>query len=115
MKIQFNDINGNALDLGDWVSVSHTRNNTGGGSKLLTFYCPVKILEEGRIQPFDNFCFNQIHKTDFKSIPSDAVKSDKDYYVVYRGGEAEEQDKIDSYVMNFLRFELNKPFYTISA
>jgi len=116
MKIQFKDINGTVLNTGDWLEIANTRNNTGGGMHLLTFYAQLKILPKGGIQPFDNFCFNQIRKINFADIPADKKKwQEEEYFVVYKGALAEDKEKRDAYILSKLDFDSNRQFYTITA
>lgn len=114
MNIEFLDIDGNILNIGDWCKVAHSRNRTNGEDRLLTFYAQLKLLPEGRIQPFDNFSFNQIHKISFDQIPKEAIPASDGYFVMYKGDEAEPEEKRQAYIMSYMSFNLDRQFYRIT-
>lgn len=94
------DTLGNEINEGDWLRVT---------CRTVEFYVQCKLLENGKLQPFDNFSFANVKKMEFKDIPEHAQKSEAGYYSICLDEDSNKRET--DYIFDYRDFD--KPFYKL--
>ena len=108
MKLTLKDSKGVVINLGDWVKVTaeHYRMH-------FSFFVQVKIIDGNSLQPFENFCWDQIEKVDG---PPEGAQVNKDGFY-FLSGPSETIEELDKrrHAMQSRFFETAKEkFFCIS-
>ena len=111
MKIQFLDIKGNKISLGDWLKVTGSYSTSFNNSPFC-FYVQFKI-EEGKAIPFETFSYDRI---ELVSGPPENIKpNEKGIYFFRYPGEDQKSQEIREYDITRILFQqMKNRFFVIT-